>query len=159
MSDYINRLGVDGTIIELIPDPLKPGFSTLKTPATVICTWRLSAIVLDTIPEWTDKDKFLELQGSSHDLITGETIVQAFERLTKGMPITLLWDGKNGALLTSTVATLRTLANLGNSFVFHDGTTNYTVVFDYSKDNPIDMEFLDVNQVIMKGTIYLRRAS
>lgn len=156
MGDYINKIQGDGIIKVLENDP---DTHLLTEVEVTICEWALGDIILDTIPRWEDRNKYLELQGSTHDLITGETIQQIFERKTKGMPITLSWDGKEGALLTATVDSLRALANEGEAFDFTDGNETVSVLFDYSKENPVDMISIDSNEILMKGTIYLRRAA
>ncbi|MBU1173573.1 MAG: hypothetical protein KKD44_28730 [Proteobacteria bacterium] len=150
-TPYLNKIIGDGYI--RVPNPEEPlGYEDIQ-----ICEWQIDDIVLDTEPEWLDKDKYSTYEGSLHPCIDGTTPMQIFERDLTGLPITLKWDGKRGALLTGTVDDLVTLMNAGDGFDFDDGSGAIECAFDYTKEYPVDFEYVDDNRVLMKGTVYLIR--
>jgi hypothetical protein len=122
-----------------------------------ICTWKLDTVVFDTIPDWPDRFHPAAMTGSLHDCIDGTSVMQVFLQDMTGEPITLVFDGIRAALLVDTYEDIKALCDAGEAVVFYDGTTNYDVVFDYTKKDPVSFDYLDDNQVIMKGTIYLIR--
>jgi hypothetical protein len=150
-TPYLNKIIGDGYIRVINPEePL--GYEDIQ-----ICDWQIDDIVFDTEPDWLDKDKYLGYEGSLHPCIDGTSSMQIFERDLTGTPITLSWDGQRGALLPATVADLKTLADTGDSFDFDDGSGAITCVFDYTKENPIDFNYVDDNRVLMMGKVYLVR--
>jgi hypothetical protein len=124
--------------------------------------WKIGSVEFDTAPVWTDERKYNLNIGSKHELLGGDTVLQVFAKNLKGTPITLKLDGKEGSLHKSRADSLKTLADTGAAVNFTPGTGQAAIscYFDYSKDSPIDLEYLpDGNRTMMIGAIYLIRAS
>lgn len=98
-------------------------------------------------------------QGSTHECIDGKTILQRFPKSLVGQKVTLELDGKNSILSYDRLATLKTWRDAPDSYpiAFYDGITLIDASFDYSQAAPIDVRYLDGNQVMVIGTIHLIR--
>ena len=118
----------------------------------------LGALQFLTAPVWKEKYGNPLMTGSAHECIDGTTVFQLSSKDPSGSQVTLEFSGDQGCLTSDDAAALLAMANDGISVTFDDGTGNpFDVIFDYTKDNPIDIKQFDVNRVIFVGTVYLRR--
>jgi len=124
---------------------------------SVISAWKIGNVAFNTAPIWVDKLKVTQQVGSLHHCIGGQSVMQIFPKDLSGLPITLKLTGYEGVISADRVADLQALCDAGDTVQFTDGDVTIDVVFDYSKENPIDLEYLDGNKVLMTGTIYLIR--
>lgn len=114
-----------------------------------------------TPPKWKEKHIDVPRQGSVHPTVGGGAAVQSFPRLTTGRPVTLEGDEKQGLMFTGEADKLTAMMGEGVALEFSDdgGTTKYGVYPDWSKDNPIDMKYLEgYYRKVLTGTVYLVRA-
>ena len=124
---------------------------------SVSSDWAIDNVFFNTAPIWVDKYNVTQRVGSLHHCIGGQSVMQIFPKDLSGLPITLKLTGYEGVISADRVADLQALCDAGNTVEFTDGDDTIDVVFDYSKENPIDLEYLDGNKVLCIGTIYLIR--
>lgn len=120
-------------------------------------SWRIDSVYFNTEPRWVEKYSHVQQAGTLHKLIDGSAVMQVFPRDLSGRAITLELTGEEGVISADRVASLQALADLGNTVEFSDGVVTINCVFDYTRENPIDLDYIDANRVLMKGTIYLVR--
>jgi hypothetical protein len=118
-----------------------------------------------TPPIWKEKFSSQLNVASAHECIDGTTLFQISPLDGSGATITLEFSGDNGAVTAEQAVALLAAADAGIPVIFNDGEgnegggTNYNVIFDYTKNNPVDLKPFDINRAVYIGTIYLRRVT
>jgi len=112
-------------------------------------------VYFESAPVWTDKYAYPEQAGSYDDTIDGGGVLQIFPKSISGRPITL-----DGYLSVARLDSLMVKVNIGYPVLFSEdnGSSVIACYFDYSRDNPVEVEYIDEYKAFAKLKIYLRRA-
>jgi len=117
----------------------------------------LGGVYFASDPIWDDEYKISQRTGSIHRMIDGSAVIQSFPKSLTGQPIVLKLTGDPGAITPANKAVLQAYCDAGTPIFFFDGVQNIPVMFDVTKDVPIDLVAFDTNKLLLIGTIYLIR--